>query len=103
MTFILQEHLKKGLGLMKVAYGTLCGGPMAMPIFQFMESLEIPVYEIYGLTETCGIISLNRKHASKSETAGQLLDEEFCELKISPEGEIFYTGNNLFQGYFKVF
>jgi len=75
-------------------------GAASLPknIGQFFETLDIPVLEGYGLTETSPIITTNTLKNRKYGTIGQKLPN--LEVKTTKEGELLVKGPSVFKRYF---
>ncbi len=71
--------------------------PVAYDVLEFCETIGVPIYEVYGMTETSSLISANRPGAQKLGTVGQVIAGG--EMKLAEDGEILYRGPNLFTGY----
>src|SRR5699024_6637807 len=79
--------------------GTVSGGVTSnKKIAIFCWSLDIPLMEGYGLTETSPIISCNPMLRAKVGTVGKVLPN--LELKIADDGEILVQGPSITQGYY---
>lgn len=74
------------------------GGTLNKEIAKFFWSLDIPLMEGYGLTETSPIISCNPMLRAKVGTVGKVLPN--LELKIADDGEILVQGPSITQGYY---
>lgn len=74
------------------------GGTLNKEIAKFFWSLDIPLMEGYGLTETSPIISCNPMLRAKVGTVGKILPN--LELKIAKDGEILVQGPSITQGYY---
>jgi long-chain acyl-CoA synthetase len=78
----------------------ICGGaPLPKRIGEFFEVIGLPIEEGYGLTETCGPITVNVPGSNRFGTVGRPLPE--VSLKIALDGEILVKSRKLFKGYFK--
>ena len=75
------------------------GAPNSPDILNFFKACGLPVYEGYGLTETRGLISLNRPGANKIGTVGKPLHG--VDLTFTPENEILVGGWAPGIGYWK--
>ena len=73
--------------------------PTAVEILEFFDACGMPTYEVYGLTETTGVLTSNRPSALRYGTVGQAIPG--VEIKIADDGEILARGPNIFRGYFK--
>jgi long-chain acyl-CoA synthetase len=73
--------------------------PLAKNIQEFMHIVGVPVFEGYGLTETCAPVSVNVPHANKFGTVGKLLPEVLA--RIAADGEILVKSEKCFEGYYK--
>jgi long-chain acyl-CoA synthetase len=73
--------------------------PLSAEIIEFFEALGMPVYEGYGLTETCAPATVNTPSDHKLNTVGKPLD--ICELRVERDGEILIRGENVTSGYYR--
>jgi long-chain acyl-CoA synthetase len=79
-----------------------CGGAALQPrVERVFWAAGIRVLNMYGLTETSPIITINRQ-----ESPGLRLGSVGCvidgvEVKIEPDGEILCRGHNVMLGYYK--
>ena len=65
----------------------------------FFNKLGISLLQGYGQTEASPLISCNRKKNNDPNTVGQPVKD--VKVKISNNGEILVSGDNLMQGYWK--
>jgi len=79
--------------------GLVCGSaPLAPETQEFFAMLGIPVWQVYGLTETCGICTMDDPHlVSESGRVGQSVSG--IEMKTGENDEILVRGPNIFPGY----
>jgi long-chain acyl-CoA synthetase len=76
----------------------ICGSaPLSDETQRWFEMLGIPVLQVYGLTETTAIVTMDKPGRVVSGRVGLAIDG--CELKLSEEGELLCRGPNIFQGY----
>jgi long-chain acyl-CoA synthetase len=59
--------------------------------------IGMPVYQVYGLTETTGIVTIDDTKNVSLGRVGYAVPG--CELKLSDEGELLCRGPNVFSGY----
>jgi long-chain acyl-CoA synthetase len=79
-----------------------CGGAALQPrLERVFWAAGIRIINMYGLTETSPIITINRseKPLLKLGTVGALIDG--VEIKIAGDGEILCKGDNVMLGYYK--
>jgi len=79
-----------------------CGGAALQPrLERVFWAAGIKIINMYGLTETSPIITINRqeKPELKLGSVGSLIDG--VELKIADDGEILCRGHNTMIGYYK--
>ncbi len=79
-----------------------CGGAALQPrLERIFWAAGVKIINMYGLTETSPIITINRQQAPhcKLGTVGALIDG--VELKIAEDGEILARGNCIMLGYYK--
>jgi len=98
------ENVKKALGLENTRLCATAAAPIAKETLDYFLSLNIPIYEIYGMSESTGPQTVNRPSAHKTGTAGPAIPG--CEMKIhDPDkdgnGEICFRGRHIFMGYLK--
>lgn len=79
--------------------GLYAGGAPASPaLFRFFEGLGIPFVELYGMTETAGMISSNLLHGRRRPGAVGLVSPDH-DVRIAPDGELLVRGPLLLSGY----
>ncbi len=79
-----------------------CGGAALQPrLERVFWAAGIKIINMYGLTETSPIITINRQDEPmvKLGSVGALIDG--VELKIAEDGEILTKGHNVMLGYYK--
>ena len=79
-----------------------CGGASLQPrLERIFWASGLKILNMYGLTETSPIITINRQEKSlcKLGTVGPLIDG--VEAKIAEDGEILSRGHNIMIGYYK--
>ena len=86
--------------------GFLSGGaPLDLEVAQFFDTIGIPVYQGYGLSETSPVISGNTPTHNRLGSVGQPL--KGVEVRIATEGpsgsegEILTRGPHIMQGYYQ--
>ena len=79
--------------------GLVCGSaPLAQETQVFFAMLGIPIWQVYGLTETCGICTMDDpQRTSEPGRVGQAVPG--TEMKTGDNDEILVRGPNIFPGY----
>jgi long-chain acyl-CoA synthetase len=79
--------------------GLVCGSaPLAPETQDFFAMLGIPIWQVYGLTETCGICTMDDPGiTSEPGRVGQSVPG--IEMKTGENEEILVSGPNIFPGY----
>jgi long-chain acyl-CoA synthetase len=79
--------------------GLVCGSaPLAPETQEFFAMLGIPIWQVYGLTETCGICTMDDPRiAPEPGRVGQSVPG--IEMKTGANEEILVSGPNIFPGY----
>ncbi|WP_053071971.1 AMP-dependent synthetase/ligase [Ornithinibacillus contaminans] len=95
---LVYQKVKKQLGgrLRGLVSG---GGTLNPDIARFFWSLDMPILEGYGLTETAPVITLNPMSRAKAGTVGKVLPN--LEVKLSDDGEVLVKGPSIMKGYYK--
>jgi len=79
-----------------------CGGASLQPrLERIFWASGLKIINMYGLTETSPIITINRdeKSGCRLGSVGTLIDG--VELKIAEDGEVLCKGHNVMLGYYK--
>jgi long-chain acyl-CoA synthetase len=79
--------------------GLVCGSaPLAPETQDFFAMLGIPIWQVYGLTETCGICTMDDPRVtSEPGRVGQAIPG--IDLMVGENDEIVVRGPNVFPGY----
>lgn len=64
---------------------------------RWFEMIGLPVYQVYGLTETTGIVTIDDTKHVEPGRVGYAVPG--CEIKLSEDGELMCRGRNVFAGY----
>ncbi len=78
----------------------ICGSaPLAAETQRFFMMLGIPVLQVYGLTETTGICTMDYPGRVEPGSVGFAIPK--VEMKTAEDGEIVVRGPNVFAGYWQ--
>lgn len=100
----LFKSLREKAGLSSIRHFVSGGAALPAYIPEFFNTLGIPLYQGYGLTETSPVLTVNPPHAPRHKAAG--LPIPGVELKIFDKdsegiGEIAAKGPNIFTQYYQ--
>jgi len=75
------------------------GAPISPEIIRYFHWVGLDIYEVYGMTETTGLIAMNYPGACKIGSVGTVFPE--TEVKIGSDGEICARGQQMCLGYYQ--
>jgi len=79
-------------------YIAVGGAPTGVALLEAASRLGLPVYQGYGLSETCSVVALNTADGNRPGSVGRPLPHG--RVRIDDSGEIFVAGT-AFAGYLK--
>ena len=91
--------LRDNLGMRRIRRAYTAGEAIGPEIFVFFRSLGVNVKQLYGMTESSGLISIQRDGNVRLDSVGTPLPG--VELRLSPDGEVMFRSPGVFRGYFK--
>ncbi|XP_035748210.1 long-chain-fatty-acid--CoA ligase ACSBG2 isoform X2 [Egretta garzetta] len=107
VNFRLARHLvykkvRKAIGLDRCTKCYTGAAPITRETLEFFLSLNIPVFELYGMSESSGPHTISLPHAFKLTSCGK--EVTGCRTLIhKPDGdgngEICFSGRHIFMGY----
>jgi long-chain acyl-CoA synthetase len=89
--------IKAMLGLDQVIWAGSASAPMPLEVARFFAGLGMPIYDIWGMTETCGGATACGPGAFKLGTVGRPYPG--IELRIAEDGELLARGPIMTVGY----
>jgi long-subunit acyl-CoA synthetase (AMP-forming) len=89
--------LREKLGLDKIEFLGVGAAPLAAETLTYFEDLGLPICELWGMSETCGVLTLNPPNARRTGTVGSPLPG--VELRLAADGEVLARGPMLMAGY----
>lgn len=75
------------------------GAPVTSFLNEAFRGMGIPIYEGYGLTETCGAVAVNTPDAWRVGSVGRPV--KGVEVRIADDGEVLLRGPVVSPGYWK--
>lgn len=102
-TLILSK-VKSALGLDQAVAFYFGAAPLRQPSIEYFASLDIPIFNVYGMSETTGATTIHSVENFRLDSAGFAVPGS--DLKINNpdehgEGEICMRGRNTMMGYLK--
>jgi long-chain-fatty-acid--CoA ligase ACSBG len=94
--------VRQALGLTEVKLFGSSAAPLRRDVLDFFISLNIPIYDGYGMSEATGPVLFNSQGSWKAGTSG--IPIAGIEIKLheqdgNGEGELCYRGRNVMMGY----
>jgi len=87
------------IGLRRAAIALTGAAPIAPAIVRFFRVLGVPLVEVYGLTESSGMITGQSLDKLVPATVGTVIAG--AEMRIGDLGELQLRGGAIFEGYYK--
>ena len=91
--------LQNFLGLRRARVALTGAAPIPQDVVRFFRTLGVPLVEVYGLTESTGMITGQRLDDVKIGTVGP--PTAGVEHRIGEQGELQVRGDVVFAGYYK--
>ena len=90
-------EVREQLGLDQVRVAIVGAAPCPPEVIEFFRAIGVPLVEVYGMSETTGVHTVNPPAAVRIGTAGTHLPG--VETKLSDEGEVLMRGPHIMRGY----
>ncbi|HEV8441223.1 MAG TPA: AMP-binding protein [Methylomirabilota bacterium] len=97
--FFVYGPVRDQLGLRRARWALTGGAPLGPDTFRFFRSIGVNLKQVYGSTETTGLVSLQPSAEANPTTAGRPCPG--IEVKIADRGEVLVRGPIIFKGYLK--
>lgn len=92
------RSLQKWIGLNRAGGRLFCGGaPISPEVLRFFWALGLEIYQIFGMTETCGSTHTQFMGSTVHGSCGPPL--EGWDQRLTDDGELVLRGNSVFIGY----
>lgn len=93
------DPLLRMAGLDRLVWTASATAPMPIDVVRFWAGWGITIMDAWGLTETSGVCTVNRRDAFRLGSVGRPI--EGLELRIAEDGEILTRGATVFDGYLR--
>jgi len=91
------SKLRTQLGLDEVVAVNVGAAPTPLEVLVFFHAIGIPVGELWGMSETCGVATVNPPDRVKLGTVGPPMPG--MEIKLADDGEVLVRGDSNMVGY----
>jgi long-subunit acyl-CoA synthetase (AMP-forming) len=92
----IKGKIVKEIGLDRCKLCITAAAPISTETKNFFSSIGLTLYDVFGMSETTGPISMSLPGKNIKESSGRPV----MRVMISKDGEILVKGNNLFEGYY---
>ena len=97
--FFVYGPVRDQLGLLRTRWALTGGSPLGPDTFRFFRAIGVNLKQVYGSTETTGLVSLQPSAEANPTTAGRPCAG--IEVRIADRGEVLVKGGGVFRGYLK--
>jgi long-subunit acyl-CoA synthetase (AMP-forming) len=91
------EELRRRLGFDELTAAVTGAAPCPPGVIEFFDAIGIPLREVYGLSETTGVVSLAAASDVRAGTVGPPLPS--AQVRLAEDGELLVRGPLLMAGY----
>jgi long-chain acyl-CoA synthetase len=92
------DNVRKLIGIHNARFCVTGAAPISPDLIRWYLALGVPMFEVWGMTESCGAATSMPAEKIKPGSIGKAA--EFCEVRIDEAtGEILVRGQNVFMGY----
>ena len=95
---VFKSKLKEATGFSETRFAISGAAPISPNILTLFQSLGIPLFEGYGMTENTAGATINYEGNNKIGTVGKAMPG--TEMKIAEDGEILIRGDHVMKGYY---
>jgi long-subunit acyl-CoA synthetase (AMP-forming) len=93
------SKVRARLGFDDIRMLVVSAAPIARETLDFFQSLDLPIMEVYGMSECCGPTTMSLPSRYRLGRAGYAIPG--TELKIAEDGEVLIRGPHVFKGYYR--
>jgi long-chain acyl-CoA synthetase len=97
--FLVYAPVRDQLGLRRTRVALTGGAPLGPDTFRFFRAFGVNLKQVYGSTETMGLVSLQPDGEANPTTAGRPCPG--IEVRIDERGEVLVRSAGVFRGYYK--
>ncbi len=93
----VKAQLKAQLGLDQVEWFVSGAAPIPVAVLEFFMALDVPICELWGMSETTAVATLNPREDIRIGTVGKAIPG--VEVRLAQDGEVLVRGPNVMKGY----
>lgn len=97
---IVLSKVREGLGMDQVKLAITAAAPISPDLILFFQTLGIPLFELYGMSETTGPATTNLPGAFRIGSVGKALPG--VEVELAEDDELLMRGGVITDGYYKL-
>jgi long-chain acyl-CoA synthetase len=97
---IALSKVREGLGMDQVEIAITAAAPINPDLIRIFNTIGIPLFELYGMSETTGPATSNLPGAAKIGSVGRALPG--VAVKLDEDGEVLMSGGVITAGYYKL-
>src|SRR3954466_8097567 len=94
------SHLRKQLGLDEALAVNAGAAPTPLEVLEFFHAIGIPIGELWGMSETCGLGTINPPDRIKLGTVGP--PTPGVSIRLDDDGEVLVKADCVMPGYRKL-
>jgi long-subunit acyl-CoA synthetase (AMP-forming) len=91
------SNLRTALGLDEAVAVNVGAAPTPLEVLEFFHAIGIPIGDLWGMSETCGVATCNPPEKIKLGTVGPPVPG--IEIKLADDGEVLVRGDSVMPGY----
>ncbi len=97
---VVLSKVRGRLGMEDVKIAITAAAPINADLVKFFHTIGVPLFELYGMSETSGPATSNLPGANKFGSVGLPLPG--VEVKVAEDGELLMRGGVITAGYYKL-
>ncbi len=94
---LVLDNVRRVIGVHRARALITGAAPISPDLLRWYMALGLEMYEVWGMTESCGAVTANPSGKAKPGTIGPRMSH--AEVKLSDEGELLVRGPTVFMGY----
>ncbi|HUZ28309.1 MAG TPA: long-chain fatty acid--CoA ligase [Solirubrobacteraceae bacterium] len=91
------SQIRAKLGLERCRWYMIGAAPSPMDMLEFFAAIGMPICEVWGMSETASVATLNPPNAVRLGTVGPPIPG--VEVKLADDGELLVRGDTVMAGY----